>query len=65
MTDYCKCKEKEIEEIERGEYICLNCEKEIEACDLGGEGDYDNETQEESDFYNRAGNEWAQQEAMH
>lgn len=26
---YCKCEHKEPEEIERGEFMCLNCNKEI------------------------------------
>jgi len=29
-TDYCTCDIPEPEEVERGIYICLKCEKEIE-----------------------------------
>lgn len=57
MSKYCTCKHKEIEEIERGEYCCLNCEKEIEACDIaGGEPmDEPEPSEEEAEFYQDAG----------
>ena len=48
-ADYCYCKDSEAEEIERGAWICLICEKEINPADISvgwveddaGERDWD------------------------
>ena len=64
MTNYCKCEEPEVEEVDRGEFVCLKCELEVLRAEDAPEPDCDETTQEEDDFYSNVGNEWAQREAL-
>lgn len=59
---YCNCNDQQPEEVKRGVYTCLNCHNDVNPADLMQ--DAPELSDEEIEFYNEAGREYAERVAL-